>query len=836
MLSGQNKESIAQFELAIDQARKIESPEHELKCLRQLSLNYFDLKRFQEFFLLNQSALGIARKLNHKQEEGRCLNQIGVFYWKLNGYSKSLFLFKEALSIAQAINKNEKDESDCLNNIGITYKHIGNYDKALKYLEEALTIDLKLRDDNDISTDLNNIGAIFRNRGEFSGNKNDFQTSLDYYQKSLDISRRTRNKKLEIETLNNIGLVYNTLGDFASALKYFNLALGKARALKDLYEVSNICINTGNVYLHLKDGRESKRYFYEGLELSLKTEKNEILWEAYFGLGQCFEAEQKYPLALTYYGKAADIIDFIKGQLSLEDYKAGFARDKLKVYEALIHLLYMLKMTESTSRYDEEIFQAIEKAKARAFLESLIEMANSSHESSNPEFKKEQDKISRKITLTISGLAKPALPEDQRKLLLQRLEKVEDEYISLLNRIKSETGAKSGFTPFKSISIKEIQNKLLDRKTAIVEFFLGERESFGLLITKTAFAVRSLPARADIENSLRAYLKMISTWPDRSFQGISAGKRLYLELFGSFEGILSPFLEHLIIVPDGILYYLPFETLVLDVRGKDPKQQYLIGQYKISYTPSVSSLSFLVNKKTEKRNPKRLLAIGNPDYSPLISHQSRPNKSYGEALRETYLDNGFDLTSLPYTKREVLQISRLFSRDKVDIYLGAKASEEVIKKKRLMDYQIIHFACHAFQDEKSPLRSALVLSLKGNIEDDGFLQVREIYNLKLNAELVVLSACQTGRGKLENGEGILGLPRVFFYAGARSTISTLWKINDKSTSNLMRTFYRYLAEGENKAQALRLAKLDMIKSGYSHPFFWAAFVLNGDYSSQSSQK
>jgi CHAT domain-containing protein len=299
----------------------------------------------------------------------------------------------------------------------------------------------------------------------------------------------------------------------------------------------------------------------------------------------------------------------------------------------------------------------------------------------------------------------------------------------------------------------------------------------------------------------------------------------------SFEGIISAPIEHLIIVPDGILYYLPFETLVRDTGRRSPKQQYLLELYKISYMPSISSLALLINKRIEKKNQKRLLAVGNPDYSSTISCRDRPNKTYGEALREIYLNSGFDFSSLPYTKREILQISRYFPQDQVDIYLDAEAKEEIIKNTPLKDYQIIHFACHSFQDEKSPFRSALVFSLDGDIEEDGFLQVREIYNLSLNADLVVLSACQTGRGKLENGEGILGLPRVFFYAGAKSTISTLWKINDKSTADLMRHFYRYLAEGNDKAQALRLAKLKMIKSKFTHPFFWAGFVLNGDYNS-----
>jgi CHAT domain-containing protein/Tfp pilus assembly protein PilF len=834
-LAGRNKESITHFELAVNLARTIKSPEHELKCLRQLSLNYFRLEALKEFFSLNYQALKIARKLNHRQEVGRCLNNIGLFYWKSYSYSKALAHFDESLMMARKV-QDDEEESISLNNIGIVYKDIGNYDKALQYLIKALNIDQKKEEDNGVLVELNNIGAIFRQRGEFSGNKNDFKTSLDYYLESLDKAGRVKNKKSEIETLNNIGLVYGTLGNFVSSLKYLSLAQDKAKEIGGLHELSNICINIGNVYLSLRNYEESKKYFRRGLELSLKVRENGSLWEAYFGLGQCFEIEQQYSSALACYKKAIDIIDFVRSQLSLDDYKAGFARDKLKVYESLLHLLIMLRAIESTSRYDEEIFQVVERTKARAFLEGLKERDDSLQRSASPGFRAERNDISKKITLTISELAQRSLAEDRRKTLLARLEKEEQDYLSFLNKIKSEKPARPRLSSLETISIDNIQNQLLDRKTAVLEFFLGEKESYVFLITKTDFILRSLPARMDIESSLRAYLKILSAWPTRKFHGVPAAKRLYRDLIYSFERFISPPLEHLIIVPDGVLYYLPFETLVRDEKGRHPKQQYLIEQYKISYAPSISSLVFLANKRIEKRNSKRLLAIGNPDYSLILSQAGKLNKAYGNALREIYLDNGFDFSLLPFTRREVLQISRYFPKDQVDIYLDAEAREEVIKRTKLNDYQIIHFACHGFQDEKLPFRSALVLSLDSDVEEDGFLQVREIYDLRLNADLVVLSACQTGRGKLENGEGILGLPRVFFYAGARSTISTLWKINDKSTSDLMRYFYRYLSEGNDKAQALRLAKIKMIRSKFSHPFFWAGFVLNGDFNSCSSSE
>jgi CHAT domain-containing protein len=160
--------------------------------------------------------------------------------------------------------------------------------------------------------------------------------------------------------------------------------------------------------------------------------------------------------------------------------------------------------------------------------------------------------------------------------------------------------------------------------------------------------------------------------------------------------------------------------------------------------------------------------------------------------------------------------------------LDTEASEARAKRLPLGEYQIIHFACHGFLDERSPLRSALVLSIDEDKEEDGFLQVREINNFRINADLVVLSACQTGNGPLEKGEGLLGLNRTFFQAGAHAVLSSLWPINDETTATFMDDFYSFLVQGEDKDSALRQAKIKMLRSSHTHPFYWAGFILYGD--------
>jgi CHAT domain-containing protein len=623
-------------------------------------------------------------------------------------------------------------------------------------------------------------------------------------------------------------LVWDALGYHASALKYFREALQEAESINYDYEGCNVYVNMGYALLAIKKYEESMNCFSKALEIAMRVQRDDIIWEAYFGLGQCLEKYGQYNSALAYYGKSIETIDRMTGRLALDIYKVGFLRDKMRAFEFLLNLLWNLREKEKTSRYDLKIVEIVEKAKARAFLEELGSVDRSTLELSSKKFRNEQLSLSKKISLIISELVRSDLEDIQRQKLLTRLQVEEDKYTNLLNRTKTEQAEHSGIAPPAVISSDRIQERYLDGRSAFLEYYLGEKRSFGIFISRDHFILKVLPPRATIEDSLRAFLKMISTPPERNFQGALAGRRIYKELVYPFEAGLSKSIEHLIFVPDGVLHYLPFEALVRDdFKKAEPK--YLVELFDISYATSISSLAYLMDKGRSRDSKKTLLAVGNPVYVPGNGKILKRRDKQEETLREIYLNEGFELSALPHSKKEVRGITRCFQDDKVDVLLEADAKEEDVKTRSLEDYRLIHFACHGFLDEKTPMRSALVLALDDDSEEDGFLQAREISNLRLNADLVVLSACQTGKGRLESAEGVLGLPRSFFYAGARSTISSLWKINDKSTSKIMPDFYRYLAAGNNTARSLRLAKLKMLQSRFSHPFYWAAFVLNGDY-------
>jgi len=836
--SGENQKSIVSFQQAIELAEKTKSNEHKLKCLRQLSITYLELKNLQKYLSLNEKALNIAQSLNHKREKGICLNHIGIYYEKLDNYSKALNIYEEALTIARAI-KNKKNESECLNNMGIIYETIGNYDKALKYLIEALTIKKQLGDDLDIFVLLNNIGTTLRYKGSISGDKEYFDKALGYLYNCIKLLRKYRDKETEffnliqteVYALNNIGFVHTDLKNYHEAMKYFELGYERAQEIQDIEAMSMLQNNMGIARYYLGFYEEAIKSYKKALELANKINGRQVLWEAYFGLGRCYEKENRFSPAVKSYKRAINVIDRIRSQIYLDTYKTGFVRDKLKAYEFLISLLYRLNINAPSNSHAEEIFHIVERAKSRAFLESLGESKIDIKESLSPGMKIRENELSSRISLVIQELSSSDLSQKRRQELLSKLRQEEDEYISLISRMRVEVPELANLVSTEPCNLDQVQQHL-NGKAGLIEYFLGESESFMFLITKNEFGVYGLPSRSEIEKSIKAYLKILSGPQRGEFKGTLAAKRIYTELLHPAERNIPESVESLIIVPDGILYNLPFETLIPDTMDESLQNDYLIAKYKISYVPSSSALLFLSENKVKRGNQKGLLAFGNPSYMLRDSSNGKNPKTEIQILREMYLDQGFELSPLPYTEREILEISSYFPENRKDIYLKDDAREEIFKEAPLKDYQIIHFACHGFLAEDFPFRSALVLALDDDPQEDGFLQVRELYNLRLKADLVVLSACQTGMGKLERGEGILGLPRIFFYAGARSVILTLWRINDESTAKFMNLFYRYLSEGNDKAQALRLAKLEMINSKFSHPFYWAAFVLNGDSNSE----
>ncbi|MBP6820999.1 MAG: CHAT domain-containing protein, partial [Acidobacteria bacterium] len=406
------------------------------------------------------------------------------------------------------------------------------------------------------------------------------------------------------------------------------------------------------------------------------------------------------------------------------------------------------------------------------------------------------------------------------------------------------------------IKLPEAQ-KLLDERSAMLAFSLGEQESFLFAVTSNDYKVFKLKPAAEIRRQVDDLLGAIhgkgrANSPMGTFK--SSARELYQSLIEPAKEMLAGKSE-LIVVADESLHRLPFEVLLTtQPEGKWEQLPYLVRDFAISYAPSVSVLAFL---KTQPKHttPKDFIAFGDPiigkddqlnDQAKMLASSAtrslaiKPErfgfwrKVFGSSTRGASTGT-LKFDRLPFSRDEATEIAKLFPAGKADLFLDKNATEENAKTKDLLgQYGIVHFSTHGLPHEDRPRFSSLIMSSPAKAKqdtatiEDGWLSAYEIFNLKLKANLVVLSACETGLGKEVKGEGLMSLTRAFMYAGAPSVVVSLWKVNDAASKDLMVAFYRQLRGGEklSYSEALRRAQLEMIGKGNA-PKFWAPFVLVG---------
>lgn len=819
-----SKQSLDYFERAITIGRTTGLDNFELKCLRQKSLTYWQIDDVERFFECNRRGLDISRKINHRKELAKFLNYMGAYYEKMSNYSYALKYFEEA-QIASTKENEFVMEAECLSNIGGIYLDLDILDYAEFYFGRALVIDKTLGNKDSIAMDLNNIGIVTLKRAQSVDNHPGLDNSLQCFKESLQLLNEQENATLVIQLMNNIGYISYIKGRYSDAATAFENCLSKADKIGYKEGISIAHLNLGNMNLKSANFQHAEPHFISAINSATKTNSHEILWEAYFGLGQCREASNDLHSALANYKKAIGTIEKIRSRITLDIFKIGFARSKFTVYEHAIDILYSLYMYSPSEGLLEELFYMIERAKARTFLESLVEGRIDFYRTSNVANKKRENEVSRDIPDLVKQLSGFQVKKTRNEDLLRELDIKEEAFLRIISDIRTEYNKVGVVVSPKLCGISDLKNRLLDRRTAYLEYFVGERRSYLIILTKNRSGLYILPQRSSLEDSLKAFLKTLTTPSSGPFIGVRASERIARELVFPLQEKIYNEIDSLIINPDGVLHYLPFETLRVENNGS---VCFLIEKHEVSYCQSASSLLFLKQALQTTKRQKNLLAIGSPYYGKAQKPRINKKISRAEVWQEIYRGDGFSFGSLPFSKNEILDIASNFPKGKVDILLERRANECDIKKLPLSEYQIIHFSCHGLLNEESPIRSALVLSLEPGQEEDGFLQIREINSLRINADLVVLSACQTGAGSFDKGEGLLGLNRAFLQAGARAVLSTLWPINDQSTAGLMGDFYKFLVQGQAKNEALRHAKVRMIKSNRCHPFYWAGFVLHGD--------
>ncbi len=496
-------------------------------------------------------------------------------------------------------------------------------------------------------------------------------------------------------------------------------------------------------------------------------------------------------------------------------YGGHFLDDKSQIFELLISLLYRRHSADPSGGYDRQAFLYAEKAKSLARL--FPSRTEGYRPGRPPAADGGLDLAHKRLAALQFRLQDPRLPGREKDRLIGLLETAEDDLQAAL--IKEDLAALREHQPLltpSSYALDYDSARLKLKGMAALSYYIAQERSFAFLATETQLRFVELPSESEIAAKVGSYLRFLQMPDGQGFIGVRAGQIVYDMLLGPIMGSQRDAPRRLLVVPDGTLFYLPFEALVpAGVQGRGGKDgsqgRFWTESVEISYAPSVTQ--GLV-RALEPMRPglATLLAVGN-SAGIVCDNRSRN-------LRQTF-------SPLAYVDKEIGALEHAFPWGRQVVLLKGEATERRLKDALADRYDVVHIATHGVIDDTLWWRSALLLQPDPEHGEDGFLTAVEIADLDLRSRLVVLSGCGTGLGPLYRGEGIQGFSKAFLQAGADNLLVSLWNVDDKTTARFMREFYGFLADGNPPSRALARAKRSMIRSGTHNPFYWAPFVLIG---------
>ena len=635
-------------------------------------------------------------------------------------------------------------------------------------------------------------------------------------------------------TYSNIANAQLKLKSYNESEKFYKKALEINQKINNRYGLGQTYINLAGFYVETGDLEKGLQSYTKGLKISETLRIPEMIWKANYGIGIINQKSGDNSTAKDYYKSAIQTFEKIRDNIITGEQKSYFFKNKIEVNKDLIYLLFQDYQKNKDKKILDESFYYAEHAKARALLDILFESKIRINKGINPKLIDQQNQILRNISSIRIGLLKNDISENLQQKLFNNLKSEKENLDKLQVQLQKENPAYASLNYPEPSSLDEIQNSIIGKKDLLLEYLLAEPISFLWVISKDSASFFKLPGEKYIQKYVSNYLSIISKPPTASQTSYSSGEKLFELLIKPVQSYLKQN-QNLMIIPDGILNYLPFESLIMESKKNLPV--YMVEKYNIRYAPSASVMKIIKQKnKTPKLNQSMdLVAFGDPIFNTGAKNKGTIKNenlyTHNNAEVGVYKNTGFNFQRLPNTGSEIKSIASFFNKEKVSINLREKASEDNFKSMNPINSRIIHFATHGLLDEEHPQRSCIVLNIDDNHDEDGFLQMNEIFNLDINANLVVLSACQTGRGKLLQGEGVIGLTRAFLYAGAHSVVVSLWTVNDRSTTEIMSKFYKYLQQNISFDEALRKAKNDLLKgkiASLHHPYYWAPFIFIGN--------
>ncbi|HEY6805285.1 MAG TPA: CHAT domain-containing protein [Pyrinomonadaceae bacterium] len=825
---GEPQKSLESSLLALPVMRLVEDQSGEAGTFTMIGTVYRLMGEPQQALDHFAQALPLWRAVGDRRNEATVLNNMGTVYNLLGEPEKAFHYFEQVLPVARAIG-DRRVEAITLGNMGNVYNLLDEPEKALEQLDQALALAREIGDRRIEAGILTHIGTAYISR--------DHRKAVEHLERALELRVVVSDRQGEALTLNQLGRAFNLSNEPQKALEYYGKALPIWRAVGD------------------RNGEVAALYGMARAESKLDN---------------LLRASQLTEAALN-------IINALRTKVVSRDLRASYFASVQDLYKLHIDLLMRLHRRQPTAGFDVAALSAYEQARARSLIDMLTEASADIRQGVDPGLLARERSLQqmlnaeaeRQIRLLAGSHTTESATAVQRKIedLLTQLLAIEAE-------LKTRSPRYAALTQPASLGLREIQTAITDDATILLEYSLGEERSYLWVVTATSFSSYELPPRAMIEAAARRCYELLTARNRYVKFEIAAEKRervrqadleypkaataLSNMLLGPVAAQLGQ--KRLLVVPDGALEYLPFAALAVpgqtstpqNARGDAPFVPLMV-HHEVTSIPSASTLAVLRRELQGRAPAEKIVAVfadpvfdkTDERFTGVLSrnagggHHGPLAAGGGEKIAASELQEPASsqplpaLPRLPNTRQEAEAILALAPAAGRKAAIGFEANRTAVMSEDLSKYRIIHFATHSFLDSLHPELSGIVLSMldrQGNPQE-GYLRSYEVFNLKLGAELVVLSGCRTGLGKEVKGEGLYGITRGFMYAGSKRVLVSLWDVQDQATARLMTAFYQGLLgpKQSNTAAALREAQIAIWREERWHaPYYWAGFVLQGE--------
>jgi CHAT domain-containing protein/Tfp pilus assembly protein PilF len=838
---GDYQSALGQYNSALAINTSLENRRSMVKNMANIANVHINLGDYDKALDLYNRTIPIRKELEDRKGEGNDYGNLGIIYDYFEENQTARQYYRMALDIHEEIGYKEGVAYQ-YGRLGSLYLKTGKYARATEMYQKALELHHEMGHARGEAYWLEALGTVF-------ANVNDYDRSLDHFYRALEIHRSIKNRSGEAACLGQLGHTYIDLENYQAAEKCFKTARdlyddldekrGKCISLSNLahlfYETSNpdsglyycrrakqilqkmnvpgllawIQLQTGDLYRARGDLELAAKAYEQGLAMTEGLQISEIRWQIYFGNAKIFESKGEIQNAYYAYRAAINLIEDIRGQAVIEEMKSGILPHRYDAYTSIILLLAGMDRPE-------EALTFVERSRARNMLDILgnTKLKNSSKMSGGDTDK--ERRLRTKIRELQSVIFNETMQEDSEQrgrageTYRHSLSQAQEQYRRLLTDVKIKNPDYHAMVAVEPAPISLIQSNLED-KTAILEYFITEEELLIFTISNSSLNLTRIPVA---EKSIRGRILLFrGTAVDDIDRQKLTGNDWIKPLNGLYKMLVAPVEEkkllenitHLILVPHGQLHYLPFQSLITHYNSNNNESErpfFLIEKYDISYSPSASLLQFFSSKKEIMQQNIMLLA---------------PN-----------------ISELPNSEQEIKDIAVNFGNN-ADLFKDDQAKESLVKRDA-RNYQYLHFATTAHFNSNNPLFSCI--DLHQCLQDDGSLEVNEIFNLNLKARLTILSACKSALASgfttsLPNGDDLVSLTRAFLYAGSSAVIASLWEVADPATAEFMPLFYQNAGK-YHTARALAETQRAFIRnhSGqdsdmYYHPYYWAPFILAG---------